>query len=73
MRDGDWKLMSMGDAPALYNLKTDIGESKDLSATETARFEKMTADWKAWDQKNIPARWVPQGAAGQKKKKGKKA
>ncbi len=71
MRDGDWKLMSMGDAPALYNLKNDIGESKDLSATETARLEKMTADWKAWDQKNIPARWVPQGAAGQKKKKKK--
>ena len=65
--------MSMGEAPALYNLKADIAESKDLSTTETARFEKMTAAWKAWDMNNMPARWIPQGAAGQKKKKKKKA
>jgi arylsulfatase A-like enzyme len=71
MRDADWKLMSMGDATVLYNLKTDIGEQKDLSAAEPARVEMMTAAWKAWDKNNIPAKWTSQ-RAGQKQKKKKK-
>lgn len=72
MREGDWKLMSMGGAPALYNLKSDIGESKDLSHSESARTEKMGAAWEAWNRNNLPARWTPQQAPGQKKKKKKK-
>jgi len=68
MREGDWKLMSMGGPPALFNLKADIGESKDLSNAEKGRTETMAAAWENWNKNNIPARWTPQ-RAGQKKKK----
>ena len=73
MREGDWKLMSMGGPPALYNLKTDIGESKDLSHAEKDRTENMAAAWETWNKNNIPAKWTPQQGAGQMKKKKKGA
>lgn len=74
MREGDWKLMSMGDgAPLLFNLKSDIGETKDLAAAEPARAQAMKAAWDAWNQKNMPPRWLPAERGGQKKKKKKAA
>ncbi|MBY0373907.1 MAG: sulfatase-like hydrolase/transferase, partial [Bryobacteraceae bacterium] len=74
MREGDWKLMSMGDpAPSLFNLRADVGENKDLAAAEPARVASMKAAWDAWNAKNIEARWVPAAQGGQKKKKKKKA
>jgi arylsulfatase A-like enzyme len=69
MRDGDWKLLSMGGAPALYHLKTDIGETRDLSHTESARTEKMGAAWEDWNKRNLPALWTPRQNPAQKKKK----
>jgi arylsulfatase A-like enzyme len=72
IREGDWKLMSMGTAPALYNLKADIGEASDLSASEKARVESLAAAWEAWNKNNIPAKWTPQQRRGQKQKKKKK-
>ena len=74
MREGDWKLMSMGDpSPSLFNLRADVGENKDLAAAEPARVASMKAAWDAWNAKNIEARWVPAAQGGQKKKKKKKA
>jgi len=72
MREGDWKLMSMGGPPSLYNLKSDIGETKDLSNAEKGRMESMAAAWENWNKNNIPARWTPRQAPGQKKKKKKR-
>ncbi len=66
MREGDWKLTAMNDAPALYNLPADIGEAQDLSASQPERVKAMTAAWQQWDQKNQPARWVPQAQARKK-------
>ena len=74
MREGDWKLMSMGDgAPQLFNLRADIGELRDLAAAEPARAASMKAAWDAWNTKNIEARWVPPAQNNQKKKKKKAA
>ncbi len=72
MREGDWKLMSMGGAPELYNLRADIGEQKDLSFTEKDRLGRMSAAWEEWNKGNIPARWVPAQRGGKQGKAKKK-
>lgn len=42
VRMGDWKLIRLGtNAPALYNLKTDIGETEDVAAKHTEVVRKM--------------------------------
>ena len=70
MREGDWKLMSMGEGePQLFNLKSDVGELQDLASTQAARVQSMKAAWDEWNQKNIPARWTPAVAGAQKKKR----
>ncbi len=70
MREGDWKLMSMGQGdPQLFNLKSDVGELQDLAGSQTTKVQAMKAAWDTWNQKNIPARWVPAAQGGQKKKK----
>ena len=70
MREGDWKLMSMGEGtPQLFNLKSDEGELQDLAGTQGARVQSMKAAWDAWNQKNIPARWTPAVQGARKKKR----
>ena len=72
MREGDWKLLSMGEAPMLFNLAKDIGEKNDLSTLEKDRLRTMSAAWEEWNKKNIAPLWTPRAADGQKKKKKKK-
>ena len=69
MREGDWKLVSMGGPPELYNLRADIGESKDLSNAEKSRVQSMSAAWEAWNKNNRPPLWTPTQLPGQRKKK----
>jgi arylsulfatase len=69
MREGDWKLVSMGGPAELYNLRSDIGESKDLSGVEKGRVQSMSAAWEAWEKNNLPPMWTPTPLPGQKKKK----
>jgi len=71
IRKGDWKLVvnridGVDKAPALYNLKDDIGESKDLAATHPDKVKELLNDWKAWNAEQAEPRWVP--AAQQPKK-----
>lgn len=76
VREGDWKLMSMGDTPPqLFNMRSDIGETKDLSAAEPARAAAMKTAWDAWNRNNIEPLWTgarPGGPGGEGKKKGGK-
>lgn len=59
VRQGDWKLVVTGaEEPQLYNLKTDIGESKDLSAAQPkvkAQLLKELAQWEAGVDAKEPA------------------
>ena len=55
--------------PELYNLKSDISESNDLSGTEKARVQSMASAWEAWNKKNIPPLWTPPRVRQSKKKK----
>ena len=70
MREGDWKLMSMGEGdPLLFNLKSDVGELRNLADGQPARVKTMKDAWDSWNQKNIPPRWIPAAQRNQKKKK----
>lgn len=43
-RMGDWKIVQIGtNAPALYNLKSDIGEKKDLAGKNPDELKRMKA------------------------------
>lgn len=41
----------------LYNLRDDIGESKDLSATMPDKVKELQAAWDAWNTTNVPPLW----------------
>ena len=72
VREGEWKLMSMGTGAAqLFHLRSDVGEAKDLASAEPARAKKMQAAWDAWNRKNIAAAWTPAERGGKKNKKRK--
>lgn len=74
IRHGDWKLLSLGQAPELFNLAADIGEKKDLSFTDKAKMGELSQAWEAWNKQLIPPAWSGRNAnpqkAGKKKKKG---
>ncbi len=85
---GDWKLhlyleewvldggregLPGNHAVELYNLKDDIGERNDLSATEGAKRDELLADLLAWHQSAdalIPTEKNPDYAPGKKDAKG---
>jgi arylsulfatase A-like enzyme len=63
-------------APQLYNLKDDIGESKDLAKTMPDKLNELQAKWEAWDKSNVVPLWGGGGGEdgeGKKAKKAKKA
>jgi arylsulfatase A-like enzyme len=80
IRDGDMKLVvSNGGSgrPELYNLATDIGESKNLAASQPEKVKELQAMFNKWNAEQAPpsARDAVRGkGAGKKgKKKTKKA
>lgn len=59
VRKGDWKLTDLGDGPKLFNLATDIGEKDNLAAVHPGKVQELEADYKAWNAKNVDAKWKP--------------
>jgi arylsulfatase A-like enzyme len=74
VRKADYKLVASNidgvGKELLYNLKDDIGETKDLSAAMPEKVRELKADWEKWSAEQEKPRWVPQPA--KKKKKDKK-
>jgi arylsulfatase A-like enzyme len=75
IRQGDWKLVrydpvvdgmkgTATDAK-LYNLASDIGESKDLMKSEPQKAKELQATWDEWNQSNVAPLW---GNGGKKMK-----
>ena len=65
MRKGDFKMIFLPNkTPQLYNLKNDIGETKDLAATETQIATEMTNEFRSWQAKLPPLKWYVVGKAG---------
>jgi len=62
MRKGDYKLVCMPkQQPQLYNIKTDIGEIKDLFTTETKIADAMTKEYMDWQKKLPSLKWYVVG------------
>jgi arylsulfatase A-like enzyme len=75
IRDGDMKLVvSKGGSgqPELYNLATDIGESKDLAASQPEKVKELQAMWNKWSAEQAPPSATDSGPAKGGGKKGKK-
>lgn len=53
----------------LYDLKSDIGESKDLAETMPDKVKELQAKWEAWNKDNVNPAW---GGAAAGKGEGKK-
>jgi hypothetical protein len=45
----------------LYNLKTDISETKDLLGTEKIISDAMTKEYLHWKKQLPPLKWYPIG------------
>lgn len=62
LRRGDWKLMMLAPdfRPQLYNLATDIGETRDLTAEQPDLTRELHAAWQEWNRPlPPPARPAP--------------
>jgi arylsulfatase A-like enzyme len=74
IRHGDLKLVvSKGGSgqPELYDLATDIGESKDLASAQPAKVKELQALWDKWNAEQAPAS-TPDASSGGATKKNKK-
>lgn len=75
VRHGDWKLVvSRGGSgqPELFNIATDLSESRDLAASQPEKVKELQALYTAWDKEQAPPS-APDGPAGKKAKNGKNA
>jgi arylsulfatase A-like enzyme len=60
-RKGKWKLLQLGeDRTHLYDLATDIGEKKDISASHPDVVKGMRAALKEWNSHMHAPLWAPQ-------------
>ncbi len=68
IRAGDWKLIEFfeDNRVELYNIKSDIGETNDLSSAEPERVKTLRARLHAW-QKEVGARFPTPNPAFEKK------
>jgi arylsulfatase A-like enzyme len=71
IRKGDWKLVKMSDDghqqdPAvlsdlsgaeLYNLKDDIGETRNLAGARPEKVKELVGDWQRWNKDLQKPRW----------------
>jgi arylsulfatase A-like enzyme len=71
-RMGDWKYVRLGkSAPELYNLREDIGESKNLAADKPDVLAKLDAAVVAWDKETIAPVFAGPNPAAKAKAKAK--
>jgi len=75
LREGKWKLIhnrkETGAQPELYDLSTDIGESKNLASEKTEVVKSLLAKMTAWESQLKEPLWGP-GSPGKEGKGSKK-
>lgn len=59
VRMGDWNLVEAHGSKGkhLFNLREDIGQTKDLSAAHPERVRELQAAWDEWNKGNVPPAW----------------
>ena len=62
VRIGDWKLVSVPrqEGSVLFNLRDDIGEQNDLTASQPDKLRELQAAFAEWEKGTQPANWVRQ-------------
>ena len=70
VRQGDWKILDMGDGFKLFNLASDIGEKHDLAQEEPAKFKELQAVYEQWNAGNVPPKWLMHGVLTKYGKRG---
>jgi len=65
VRKGDWNLVQANGSKGklLFNLRDDIGQTKDLSAAHPERVRELQAAWDEWNKSNVPPGWKGKGKA----------
>jgi arylsulfatase A-like enzyme len=80
IRHGDWKLVvgnepgspaSATKPPSLFNLASDISESKDLATAQPDKVKELKAIYDKWNAEQEEPRWRPNPAGKAKNKAGK--
>jgi arylsulfatase A-like enzyme len=72
VRQGNWKLVKIGNRTELYDLEADIGESKNLSGEKPEILGRLEAARVSWNRQLIAPRFEspePAAPAGTAKKK----
>ena len=69
VRKGNWKLVKMGTKTALFDLSSDIGESRDLSAELPGVVKEMEETFARWNSQMVAPLWLRGGAKKKKKRK----
>ncbi len=60
IRRGDWKLVRLDDKPAeIYNLATDIGETKNLAAEQPGKVAELVAAIAEWEKGTVEPAFPP--------------
>lgn len=64
VRDRNWKLVKTGNtAPQLFDLSTDIGETKDVATQQPAVAARLQAAFDEWNKQNIAPLFKSAGAS----------
>jgi arylsulfatase A-like enzyme len=58
--NGQPQLTKVMPQPQLFNLKDDIGETKDLAAQNPEKVKTLKAAWEAWNKELPEPGWLPQ-------------
>jgi arylsulfatase A-like enzyme len=70
VRHGDWKLCANRvdgvKNVKLFNLKDDVGESKDLSGEQPEKVKELKSLWDTWSSEQMEPRWKPQAQAARR-------
>lgn len=79
IRKGDWKLVKTSEGPLrdvdpaalndlsaaeLYNLKEDLGEKTNLSASHPGTVKELAEAWHRWNRELAKPLWLPSGRGG---------
>jgi arylsulfatase A-like enzyme len=61
-RGGAWRLVTSPQqgGTVLFNLKDDVGEQKNLAASQPAKLKELQAAFAEWEKGTQPAKWVRQ-------------
>jgi len=70
VRKGSWKLVKVGRKTQLFDLASDIGESRDLAGEQTDTLKEIKEAYDRWNSQMVAPLWTPQRHKSKLKKKG---